>query len=241
MSPIRILQGFCITILLLHAAPVSAWELPFRLTDFSVTDWRLSHQAKRVLQDKPELAKLNIGVSVKDRVATVWGVVPDQALLNLIDTTLKSVPNIASVINECTVQAPADTTPNEIAAEVRLRQKQKADAEASWGTPDPPKSISRPVSMQDSEDNRQAQKPSVTLGEPEIDQAESPAPIAPKNNSLETLRKEARALGLSIDFRRGEAVISGRVEKLSYAWDLAEKLAEIPEVERVVFGPIKKR
>jgi osmotically-inducible protein OsmY len=229
------LLGVCLS----WAVPtlVHARELPFHLVDFSINDWRLSHQAKRTLSEDAELSKLPLGTTVKDRVVTVFGVVPTAELAKKVETVLKAIPGVASVISEIKVEAPEDTTAKDIASEVRKRVREKTDASAAYSES---ARAPRGTTAEPTADVRKSLKPPVTLGEPEADRPTS-VRTEERSSSLEQIRREAKSLGLSVELRGGDIILSGRVEKMSDAWDIAEKLANVPEANRVIFGTLKKR
>jgi hypothetical protein len=61
-------------------------------------------RARQILHDDEELRGLLIGVSVRNRVATLWGPVPKLDLGLRAESCLRGVPEIRDVRNELAVQ-----------------------------------------------------------------------------------------------------------------------------------------
>src|ERR1022692_3169962 len=67
-------------------------------------DVRQTMQARKLLADDPELASLNIGVTVSDRVAVLWGPVPSAEAAFRAELCLKTMIELAEVHNELFVK-----------------------------------------------------------------------------------------------------------------------------------------
>jgi hypothetical protein len=72
-------------------------------------DLRQTVRARQVLLQDPDLALLNLGVAVRDRVATLWGPVPSAQASLRAERALRRLVEIADVRNELEVNAFADT------------------------------------------------------------------------------------------------------------------------------------
>jgi hypothetical protein len=68
-------------------------------------DWQIAFQARTLLLEEPVLASLNLGVSVRDRVATLWGAVPSVADARRAQTIVRGIPGVASIRNEMNIDA----------------------------------------------------------------------------------------------------------------------------------------
>jgi len=66
-------------------------------------DLRDSVRARQALQRDPELAALNVGVWVRNRVATLWGPIPTVQLSLRAERALRALFEIAEVRNELEV------------------------------------------------------------------------------------------------------------------------------------------
>jgi hypothetical protein len=70
-------------------------------------DWELAIQARLALYGDAALRPLNLGVKVRERVATVWGVAPTWATAALAVDCVRQVPGVAGVRCELRVEPPA--------------------------------------------------------------------------------------------------------------------------------------
>ncbi len=66
-------------------------------------DVRQTIQARKLLADDPDLAAWNIGVTIQDRVATLWGPVPSAEVAFRAELCLRSIIELADVRNELVV------------------------------------------------------------------------------------------------------------------------------------------
>lgn len=73
---------------------------PARIGGDPMRDVRATIQARKLLADDPELAKWNISVSVRDRVATLWGSVPSAEIAFRAELRLKAMIELTEVRNE---------------------------------------------------------------------------------------------------------------------------------------------
>jgi BON domain len=95
MSAKRLLVG---AVFLLLAASVQAG--PSRFSDDADRDLRQTMEARKLLADEPELDALNIGVTVHNRVATLWGPVPSIEVAFRAELVLRSMFELTAVRNE---------------------------------------------------------------------------------------------------------------------------------------------
>src|SRR5882724_1447057 len=73
---------------------------PVRIGGNPTRDVRQTIQARKLLADDPELAAWNIGVTVHDRVATLWGPVPSVEVAFRAELCLRTVIELAEVRNQ---------------------------------------------------------------------------------------------------------------------------------------------
>lgn len=71
----------------------------------NVNDADIQNDAQELLNANPDLA--GVVVSVQDRVATLTGIVKDEATKSYAETTVSGVRNVRSVINQLEVVPPA--------------------------------------------------------------------------------------------------------------------------------------
>jgi hypothetical protein len=72
-------------------------------------------QARKLLADDPELAGLNLGVRVRNRVATLWGPVPTPDLAFKAEIRLRNLIELVDVHNELFVTGEPTVDPPEVA------------------------------------------------------------------------------------------------------------------------------
>jgi hypothetical protein len=92
-------SGICCFILLVLGGPVSASE-----PDDSDNDETI--QARRVLLENSQLARLNLGVHVREHIAVLWGPVPSGLLRLSAEIRLRSMLPSLEVRNELFVVEP---------------------------------------------------------------------------------------------------------------------------------------
>jgi len=73
-----------------------------------VRDQNQTMQARQLLVKDPELATLNIGVIVQDRIATLWGPAPSAEIAFRAELCLRSMVELAEVRNELIVYEPLE-------------------------------------------------------------------------------------------------------------------------------------
>lgn len=70
---------------------------------------RLTSLARQALDNDTQLGALNLGVSVRGPVATVWGTVPSPSAGERAVLCLRRVPGVERVENQLTVESPGDS------------------------------------------------------------------------------------------------------------------------------------
>jgi osmotically-inducible protein OsmY len=76
---------------------------PVRSPADAARDSQQTMQARALLQADPALADVNIGVTVQDRVATLWGPVPSSEVAFRAEVALRGMLELAKVKNELIV------------------------------------------------------------------------------------------------------------------------------------------
>ncbi len=94
---------------LIQAGPAFAVQIKAGV-DPSRDLWQ-SMQARKLLQKDPELAAFNVGVSVRDRVAILWGSVPLAELSFKAELCLRTMTELAEIRNQLEVMEEAGTAP----------------------------------------------------------------------------------------------------------------------------------
>jgi hypothetical protein len=220
---------------------VVAAEMPFLRApstapaDDQAADWLISLLARQTLQKDALLAKLNLGVSVRGSMVTVWGNVDSSSQSRRAEDLIRQVPGVAQVRNELreaskdpTLQALARTAqpPKVLSAEA----PQPSGLLTGWPTqgtaPAPPIVVSlRPPLMVEPPlpENVPAQPAPTTL-------------IA----TIDQVRKaDQRFRGVRADVKDGIVQLRGTVTRWEDMLELAEKIARLPGVERVILEEVR--
>src|SRR5947209_2050952 len=71
---------------------------PWRPPSSSLNDCQLAADARRSMMADPVLAEFNIGVTIADSTATVWGAVPDADIAARVRSRLSAVAGISTVL-----------------------------------------------------------------------------------------------------------------------------------------------
>jgi osmotically-inducible protein OsmY len=98
-------KRFVVGLLVLAGAAVG------QLRAQGVTQEDLTHEilALQALHNDPRLAPLNLGVKVRDHVATLWGPVPTRELAERAINVVKKLPEIGTVHNQMMIQYREET------------------------------------------------------------------------------------------------------------------------------------
>src|SRR5437868_600958 len=71
-----------------------------RIPSETVRDVQHTLQARKLLSDDPDLAPFNIGVTVTDRVAVLWGPVPSAEVAFRAELCVKTMVALVEIRNE---------------------------------------------------------------------------------------------------------------------------------------------
>lgn len=86
--------------ILMAVVPSFADAGPARIGGDPARDVRQTIQARKRLADDPDLSAWNIGVTVRDRVAVLWGPVPSAEIAFRAELCLRTIIELAEVRNE---------------------------------------------------------------------------------------------------------------------------------------------
>jgi osmotically-inducible protein OsmY len=201
-------------------------------------DARLTLRARQALQQDPGLAALPlVGVSVRASAATLWGSVPAAELASRAETIVRQVPGIFDVRNELRVEGATDplveflkTTPP---------RPRTTIPEVAWLAQRPAVTLTaRP------DDTARAPMPTgngVALLPPTP--LEAPRPAAANSSELigaiDRLQKaDIRFLQVQIDVKNGIVRLGGIVNRWEDMFELAQAIARLPGVERVILQDV---
>jgi osmotically-inducible protein OsmY len=201
----------------------------------ALTDCRLTVLARRALQQESLLAPHNLGVSVRDRKAKLWGGVHSPDLSLRAEQAVRNVPGIASVQNDLRVEKPMHAgkaqlvqtwspTRSDSPPMVKRRASDSLTSFAEWSPP------------------TAASPPTVSLGLPIPREQIQPVAHVPPTGAMEQLKKlrdaDARFRQVRIDMNGSVAHLRGTVDRWEDAFALAELVSRVPGVERVVLDQI---
>jgi hypothetical protein len=207
------------------------------------TDLRLAALARQALQGHPRLAPWNLGVRVQDRIATLWGPVPSLAIGRIAEDQLRAMPELRGVRNE--LQVPAMEEPMPPASQRKAPSPAPAKIPALRHQPavapernERRRSILTNNAAPPSLDSPVALLPPIAVPMP---QASTPAPTAHETRgptdlekALAALRRQFRTQGLTLEIRDAVVYISGPTSRSDDLFALAQVIAELPGVKRVL-------
>jgi hypothetical protein len=96
-----------LSVLVVRPAPATAETVPSALDQ----DRQLTSLARQTLQTDPLLAPHNLGVTVRNRVATLWGPVPSVGLALRAEELLRTLPGLTQVRSDLRIEAGAEQEP----------------------------------------------------------------------------------------------------------------------------------
>ena len=231
----------------LAADPATIAAMARCRSDLTADDCRLTVAGMRALAREPRLAELNLGLTIHDHIAVVWGTVPSAELRRLVEKTLLHVSGIAQVLNQLQVQPLWDepVTPR--------APPPGAPQEHSPAQSVPPTVMvtgpSPYAELRPAETAKAADSPMRVAARPVIITSEPPMAVLPRSASptdpiveqrLATLlRGDVRYLHLRAEVRDGMVILHGSVP----SWDdlrlLATAASRLPGVERVVMDDVQ--
>jgi hypothetical protein len=240
-------------------APYSraAEPLTVQLPEQTPRDWVLTSAAKRALQNDEQLVRLSLGVSVNNKVATIWGTLPSKEMATRADETLKKIKGVAAVINECRI-VPVDLVPQAVADAVNKARNQGDDPDTSAKQSFPPplaptsrvvakpgydglplKPSGVPHDLVPGDSIAPSPRAAVLLSPVTNDGVD--APTADLNEWERARRSEKRFKDVTLVAQNGIVKINGIVPQMKDAWDLAEKLNNLAGVKQVILGDVTEK
>jgi hypothetical protein len=258
--PHRALAGLargvvCAAALVATAAAAPADGPPAATSRDAFRDLQLAVRVRRELREDADLSALNLGVGVRDGVATLWGPVPSADLIPKAVKRAEAVPGVLGVRHEMFVAAPEkkldlfpldpeeplvrqsgfpDSVPGAIGP-LTGRDEKAGVAHTAAGPRSPPPSVElgRPVAV-----SAAATQPAAP---PPQEPATAPAttPAAPRKEDLAAAVRRVRGgdprfRTLRAEVRGSTVTVSAEEERSGDAMALAQLISRLPGVERVV-------
>jgi hypothetical protein len=208
--------------------------------DAGLRDCQVTLRARRVLLQDETLAPLNLGVSVRDGSAAVWGLVPTPELADRAVERVRRVPGILEVRRQISVVRATDP------------MLEHLSRPASQGDEFPVAALNRPPAALASRApavpptrlpaDGIAVMPAITLPGP----SSPPAAAAATDlfNAVERLRRgphgaDPRYLRVHTQVQGGVVRLGGTVHRWEDLFELARKISHLPGVERVVLENVR--
>jgi osmotically-inducible protein OsmY len=213
----------------------------------TAADLRDTSLARSLLLQDRELEAFNVGVSVRDHVATLWGVVPSAELARRAVDMLKKQPEFREIHSKIVVD-PAERPEVEPGSPSKFRPVEPSPPEArpqaaltkgtsTWGAATPrwePAAQDTPTSAENSPAGPAGgvaaapETVTVTVRDISLDQA------------IRTIRESDRRFqGLRHEIRERAVSLTGAVAQWDDAVSLARAISRLPGVERVVLIQIR--
>jgi hypothetical protein len=235
------------SLLLWAGLGLAAWLGPARpIWAQPPADARLTYHARRALDQDETLGQFNIGVVVRDGVATLIGKLPNVNLVRRAENCVQQVPGLRGLRNELLVGPPAEPPP------IRMP--------AAPAPPSPPRdetvSLFAPIPAPDAGDGPRG--PALVLLAPLVGDSQTPTPQAQRPSALtsqgllpveplrpfadsdlvtavERLRwSDPRFQRVRVEVRQGRVFLSGAVVRAEDGMDLARLASHLPGVAGVV-------
>lgn len=223
---------FSMVILLFTGAPVFAQPTLPRIGTDPVRDLRLTMQARKRMFDDPELAALNVGVTVNDRAAVLWGPVPTVEAMFRAELTLRGMTELVEIRNQLFV---SELEP--------IRAPLKFDAPPRFlpeRAPPPPKLPVEPrpffgaPGVLTGQANKIAVLPAITLGMPSADETPA-APERDLNGAIRIfLQSKTTYRPLEFTLKDRRVYLRAPDQHLDALHEAARGIARLPGVEGVI-------
>lgn len=200
-------------------------------------DARLTLRARQALQQDPGLAALSlVGVSVRGSAATLWGSVPAADLSRRAEALVRQVPGIFEVRNELHIDVPNDPVVEFL--NTAPPRPAKNIPEVAWLANRPPAILTgRPDEPPPSPAaNGVGLLPPIAVA--------SPRPAAATSSDLigaihRLQQAEPRFQRVQIDVQGGIVRLGGIVDRWEDMFELAQAVARLPGVDRVILQDVK--
>jgi osmotically-inducible protein OsmY len=213
-------------------------QSPNQVTSTDESDWQLEIRVRQALRDVPDFAPYRLGVTMQKGIAKVWGNVPSKELSESIVITVRKVKGIQEIRNEMKVVGRPDDLPDRIAKAVATNSPvqqtpipQKQATEAIVRTPNKAPVLTTSQS-------------STTMKQSETNVVMKPSPQKEVDFQqwMETIRKsDLRYREIRWSYENGIVHLEGFVERKSDIWDLADRIADLSGVRRVLVDRVKSR
>jgi hypothetical protein len=245
--------GLCAGVFLAAATMSRADAPPENPSHEAYRDLQLMVHARKALSEQEGLVSINLGVRVRDGIATLWGPVPSADVISKAMKRLESVQGILGVRSELFVAIP-EKEPEQLLFSIATPEPTQSES----ASPDPVSGMLSALTGRNIKSTgvfgpatTSGPAPGVDLARPEsvnVPGAASARPrpperdprnIAPSPESLtlavERLRhNDARFRTLRAEIRGTMVVIAGAADRDADVMTFARAVSRIPGVERVL-------
>ncbi len=204
--------------LLLAVVPVRATgerpiPLPPQAALNNIRDLTATTRARRLLNEDPGLARLNLGVEVRNSTATVWGPIPSLAVGSLAKSKLESLPGI-----------------NQVKSSFYL-EEQRLDPLLELVKP-----TSEPERVEVAKPRELSPRVARTVSEGRQLAAPRSAAASLADQVAQLQRSEARFKGIVVELQENTVLVRRGQAPGRDVMELAEKLRRLPGVRQVVLS-----
>lgn len=212
-------------------------------------DARLTLESRQSLNADEKLAALNLGVTVKAGVATLFGPVPSDELARRAEARVRVVTGLRNVRNDLHVVPPTEPDMRKLAAALEKAGPSRSPVpdpiltlDPAGASPLPPKTqrgptpVSSLFSLAKSDPAPATIAPAQPIGHGPIPPAfpgEQPPANDPSAEIDKLRRSDNRYQGLQAKWSQGVVSINGSLKKWRDLWDFADAVAKLPGVDRV--------
>jgi osmotically-inducible protein OsmY len=204
-------------------------------------DCRLTVFARQALQQDRALASVNVGVTVQANVATLWGPIPSAALARRAEEVLRQVPGIAEVRNELQVELASATVQNMFGPPLKPVVREPLPVPAS------PTGIlaGRPFENKAAEAVPLTPPIVISLRPPLPPDVPAVVPVAAAaapnvEAAVNQIRSaDARFRQVRTEIQDGVVHLRGLVPHGEDMYDLAQRLAKVAGVKRVIVEEVQ--
>lgn len=218
--------------------------------DVTPLNCQLSLRARRAFLQDIVLKTLNLGVSVRGNVATVWGPVPSEAVGRRAVAALQQVPGVGEVRNQLSIESPDDPLVEWLN---QPTPKGQTSVVESLVTTEPPSGvlIRAPLEVEPKAAPPASipVMPSIAIPKPPAaipaPAAQLQAPVAitppvPLPEAVEKLRQaDPRFQRIQCDVEGGLVRVRGVVTRWEDLFVLANSISRLPGVERVILVDVQ--
>jgi len=203
---------------------------------------------RRALFEDKDLAPLNLGVKVRNRVATLWGPVPSHELARRAVELLRKLPDLIDVRNELHVEGGAERplflpemAPERLRPPAIPQPPGPPGILAKWPAYDPTSVIAQPNPIAWQHVPPGPKDPRIP-DDREFDVVMSALPVPPPSEpiakllpqAIYDLQKEKRFSQIRIEMKDDIVYLGGDSEQTQSIYELARIISRLAGVQRVI-------